>query len=252
MSGRAPGMVWFVGAGPGDPELITVKGRRLLAAADFILYADALIPRSLLAEAKPAARIADSSSLSPAEAHAMLCASAHAGETAVRLHPGDGGLYGSMREQKLLLDAQGIPTAVVHGISAAFAAAAAAGVGFTVPGTTQSLVMTRLRGLAPVPEGQRLRDYARHGGSLAVYLSAGDPELLAGELRAGGVPEETPVVVAARIGRPEERIARVTLADLVRTMEREEFSRQTIVLILPGEGAVPGSPRFSRQADFAL
>lgn len=243
MPGHASGMVWFVGAGPGDPELITVKGRRLLAVADFILYAAALIPRSMLAEAKPTARIADSSPLTPAETHALLCASAHAGETAVRLHPGDGGLYGAMREQKLLLDAEGIPNAVVPGISAAFAAAAAAGAGFTVPGTTQSLVMTRLHGRTPVPEGQRLRDYARHGGSLAVYLAAGDPEHLAGELRAGGVAEETPVIVAARVGWPEERIARATLANLVRTMDREEFSRQTVVLILPGEGADHGRPR---------
>jgi precorrin-4/cobalt-precorrin-4 C11-methyltransferase len=244
------GMVWFVGAGPGDPELITIKGRRLLAEADFILYAGSLVPRSMVAEARPSARIVDSSSLTLEETHALLCASVHAGETAVRLHTGDGGLYGAMREQKLLLDAQGIPNAVVPGVSAAFAAAAAAGVSFTVPETAQSLVLTRLHGRTPVPEGQRIRDYARHGGSLAIYLSAGDPERLVEELRAGGVPEETFVVAAARVGLPDERIARVTLAELVRTMSREDFSRQTIVLVLPGEAAAHSPPSRLYAEDF--
>jgi precorrin-4/cobalt-precorrin-4 C11-methyltransferase len=243
-------MVWFVGAGPGDPELITVKGRRLLAEADFILYAGSLIPRAMVAGAKPAARIADSSSLTLEETHALLSASAHAGETAVRLHTGDGGLYGAMREQKLLLDALGVPNAVVPGVSAAFAAAAAAGVSFTVPETTQSLVMTRLHGRTPVPEGQRIRDYARQGGSLAIYLSAGDPDALAGELRAGGLPEKTPVVVAARVSWPEERIVRTTLADLARTMDCEDLSRQTIILVLPGEGPAHSPPSRLYAKDF--
>jgi precorrin-4/cobalt-precorrin-4 C11-methyltransferase len=246
--GRKTGMVWFVGAGPGDPELITVKGRRLLAEADFILYAGSLIPPAMMAETR--ARIVDSSSLTLEETHALLCASARAGETAVRLHTGDGGLYGAMREQKLLLDAQGIPNAVVPGVSAAFAAAAAAGVSFTVPETTQSLVMTRLHGQTPVPEGQRIRDYARHGGSLAIYLSAGDPERLVEELRTGGVPEDTPVIAAARVGWPEERIVRATLADLARTMSREDFSRQTIILVLPGESKEQSPPSRLYAGDF--
>jgi precorrin-4/cobalt-precorrin-4 C11-methyltransferase len=243
-------MVWFVGAGPGDPELITVKGRRLLSEADFILYAGSLVPRAMLAGARPTARIADSSSLTLEETHALLCASVRAGETAVRLHTGDGGLFGAMREQKLLLDAQGIPNAVVPGVSAAFAAAAAAGVGFTVPETTQSLVLTRLHGRTPVPEGQRIRDYARHGGSLAVYLAAGEPERLVEELRSGGVPEETPVILASRVGWPEESLMRLTLAELAGAMNREEFSRQTMVLVLPGEGAAHSPPSRLYAGDF--
>ncbi|MDR2161298.1 MAG: precorrin-4 C(11)-methyltransferase [Desulfovibrio sp.] len=247
---RAAGMVWFVGAGPGDPDLITVKGRDLLARADLILYAGSLVPPAMLEGARQGARLKDSSALTLEETHALLSGAAWAGETAVRLHTGDGSLFGAMREQKILLDAEGIPNAVVPGVSAAFAAAAAAGVSFTVPGAAQSLIFARLHGRTPVPQGQRVRDYARHGGSMAVYLAAGDPERLAAELRAGGLPEQTPVVVAGRVGQPEQRLERGVLADLARILSRECFARQTIVLILPGE-SLPGSPSRLYAGDFS-
>ena len=234
-------MVWFVGAGPGDPELITVKGQRLIREADLVLYAGSLVPEEIAAQAGPGAEIRDSSGMTLEETHALMAEAVARGKMVVRLHTGDAALYGAMREQKLLLDAAGISSAVVPGVSAAFAAAAAAGVSFTVPETVQSFAITRLHGRTPVPPGQRLREYARHGGSLAVYLSAGDPEGLAEELRAGGLPEDVPIILAARVGWPGQRIVRTTLADLAREMEQEDFRRQTIVLVLPGEVAEEGA-----------
>ena len=136
------GTVFFIGAGPGDPELITVKGLRLLQQADLVLYAGSLVPRALAALAGPRAELRDSSGMTLEETHALMREAVEAGKQVVRLHTGDAGLYGALREQKALLDADGIPCAVVPGISAAFAAAAAAGVGFTVPERVQSLAIT--------------------------------------------------------------------------------------------------------------
>lgn len=244
-------MVWFVGAGPGDPELITVKGLRLLQQADLALYAGSLVPRELAALAGPAAELHDSSGMTLEQTHALMCDAVRAGKRVVRLHTGDAGLYGTLREQKALLDAEGIPCAVVPGVSAAFAAAAAAGVAFTVPERVQSMAITRLQGRTPVPEGQRIRDYAKKGGSLAIYLSAGEPRALADELRAGGLAESTPLILAARVGWPDERILHSTVGSLEEDMRQEQLHRQTVVLVLPGEADEHSVPSRLYARDFS-
>ena len=227
--------VWFIGAGPGDPELITVKGRRLVEEADLILYAGSLVPKEAVACAKDGARVIDSSSLALEEIHALMRDAARSGELVARVHTGDPLLYGAAREQKELLEADGIACGIVPGVSAAFAAAAAAGVSFTVPESVQSLAITRLDGRTPVPQGQSVAEYARHGGSLAVYLSARMPDKLAGELRDGGLAEDTPILLAKRVGWPDQKLAWATLESLVQVAEAQEFTRQTVFLILPGE-----------------
>lgn len=229
------GMVWFIGAGPGDPELITVKGRRLISEADLVLFAGSLVPSQVVAGARAEARVIDSSPLTLEQTHALLRETALSGRMAARVHTGDPMLYGAVREQMALLKQDGIPFAVVPGVSAVFAAAAAAGVSLTVPERVQSLTVTRLHGITPVPEGQRVEDYARHGASLAVYLSARDPGILAGELRRGGAAEDTPVLLANRVGWPDEKLIWTTLAGLEATAREQGFSRQTVFLILPGE-----------------
>ncbi len=244
------GKVWFIGAGPGDPELITVKGQRLIREADLVLYAGSLVPRILVAQAKPGAAVVDSSALTLKETHSLLREATLAGKTAARVHTGDSSLYGATREQAALLAAEGIPHEIVPGVSAAFAAAAAAGVAFTTPETVQSLAITRLHGRTPVPEGQRIRDYARHGGSLAIYLSGRDPEGVVEELRAGGMREDTPVILACRVGWPDQHIVRATLATLAESARCEEATRQVIYLVLPGEiGEHPASRLYA--SDFS-
>ncbi len=247
----AIGPVWFVGAGPGDPELITVKGRRLIEEADVIVYAGSLVPVEMLNGARADAERIDSSSMTLEETHAVLSRAARAGKCAVRLHTGDPGLYGAMREQKHLLDAEGIPSRVVPGISAAFAAAAAAGLGFTVPETVQSLAVTRVSGRTPVPEGQSLREYAAHGGSLAVYLSSDVPEEVTDQLLEAGLPEDTPIVIAYRVGWPEERIIRTLLKDMAQRMREERIIRQTVILVLPGEAEPEPAQSKLYAADFS-
>lgn len=229
------GIVWFIGAGPGDPELITVKGQRLICEADMVVYAGSLVPRALVACAKEGARVVDSSPLNLEEIHTLMCESALAGGTVARVHTGDPLLYGAAREQMALLDAEGIPYSVVPGVSAAFAAAAAGKVSFTVPESIQSLAITRLDGRTPVPDGQSVKEYARHGASLAVYLSSKTPDILAGELSAGGYPPDTPVLLAHKVGWPDERLAWATVETLDTIAREQGFTRQTVFLVLPGE-----------------
>ena len=232
---KIPGTVWFIGAGPGDPELITVKGHRLISEAELVLYAGSLVPKEVVACARPDARVIDSAPLDLERIHALMRDTALDGGLVARVHTGDPMLYGAAREQMALLKADGIPCRVVPGISAAFAAAAAAGVSLTVPELVQSFAVTRLDGRTPVPEGQSLSAYARHGGSVAVYLSSRDPDQIAEELRKAQVAEDTPVLLAHKVGWPDERLAWATLATLEATARDRGFTRQTVFLVLPGE-----------------
>ncbi|SBV97634.1 Cobalt-precorrin-4 C(11)-methyltransferase [uncultured delta proteobacterium] len=229
------GTVFFIGAGPGDPELITVKGRRLIDAADLVLYAGSLVPQAVVARTKPGAAVVDSSGMTLEETHALMRETARAGKTVARVHTGDPSLYGAVREQMALLDADAIPYEIVPGVTAAFAAAAAGRVSLTVPESVQSFSVTRLGGRTDVPPGQSVRDLARHGGSLAVYLSAPDASRLEKELLAGGVDPQTPVLIAYRVGWPEERLVRTDVSSLTATVAAEKFTRQTVFLVLPGE-----------------
>ncbi len=227
--------VSFIGAGPGDPDLITVKGARLISQADLVLYAGSLVPLALVESAKAGAKVVDSAPLTLEATHALILETVAAGGAVARVHTGDPSLYGAMREQMALLDRDNIDYEVVPGVTAAFAAAAAAGLSFTVPETTQTLILTRLPGRTPVPEAERLRELARHGTSLAVYLSAGDVDALQTELLAAGLPPDTPVLAAQAVGWPHQTLARTTVAQVAACAREHGFTRQTVFLVLPGE-----------------
>jgi precorrin-4/cobalt-precorrin-4 C11-methyltransferase len=229
------GKVWFIGAGPGDPELLTIKGRRLIETADLVIYAGSLVPQSITALAKPEALVVDSAPLSLEETHALTLKTVLQGQQVARIHTGDPSLYGAVREQMALLRKEGVPCEVVPGVTAACAAAALAGVSFTVPGVVQSLIITRLAGRTPVPEAERLSALAAHGCSLAVYLSAQDARRLQAELAV--LPGDTPVLCAHRVGWPDEKTAWTTTAQLASTVEKLGFARQTVFLVLPGQDA---------------
>lgn len=243
-------MVHFIGAGPGDPELITVKGQRLIREAGLVLYAGSLVPPAVVAGAKPGAKVIDSSGLCLEETHALMRAAALAGDCVARVHTGDPGLYGAVREQARLLDADGIPWDVVPGVTAAFAAAAAGRVSLTVPEATQSVVITRLEGRTPVPDKESLAAWAAHGSTLAVYLSAGDPEGVQRAL-ADALPGDTPVLCAYRVGWPDQRLGRATVATLAAVAREERFTRQTVFLVLPGEHAGHDAASRLYAADFS-
>ena len=232
---KQPGMVSFVGAGPGDPELLTLKGKRLIEEAALLLYAGSMIPPALLDLASPRASVIDAAPLDLEECHSLMLQFARAGQPVVHLHTGDPAVYSALREQLALLDRDGIPWQVVPGITAASAAAAAAGCSFTVPGATQSLIMTRMPGRTPMPEQEALRHLAKHGTTLAVYLSAMQARAMQEELEQS-LPAATPVICAFRLGWPDQQLIRTRLDLLAETIEKNGLSRQTVVLVLPGEG----------------
>ncbi len=233
-SRQETGTVYFIGAGPGDPELLTLKGKRCIEEAALVLYAGSLVPLDVVACASSTARVVDSAPLTLEQCHALMRQVALDGGMVARVHTGDPSLYGTLREQARLLDADAIPWRVVPGVTSACAAAAAAGISFTVPEVTQSLVFTRLAGRTPVPEKERLRHFARIGCSLAVYLSAGEAESLQEELCAM-LPPETVVVCAYRVGWPDEALYRATAETVAEVVRAHGLTRQTLFLVLPGE-----------------
>lgn len=229
--------VYFIGAGPGDPELLTIKAARLIAEAGLVLYAGSLVPASVAAHARSEAKVVDSSGLTLEQTHALLVETVNAGMSAARVHTGDPALYGAVREQALLLERDGIAWEVVPGVSAAFAAAAEAKISFTVPEVTQTLVITRLAGRTPVPEREALAGLATHGAAMAVYLSAADAPRLRDEWLAGGYAPDTVVVVGHKVGWPGGETLRTTLADMAEAISSANIGRQAVFLILPGESA---------------
>jgi precorrin-4/cobalt-precorrin-4 C11-methyltransferase len=238
--------VWFIGAGPGDPELITVKGQRLIAEADLVLYAGSLVPEAVVAHARADALVVDSAPMNLEETHACIMRTVAAGGMVARVHTGDPSLYGAIREQMHLLDAEGIRHAVVPGVTAGFAAAAASSTSLTVPDLSQSFIITRLEGRTPVPDTEKLRDLARHRCAMAIYLSAANPQGIVDELRAGGLEDTVAVIVAYRVGWPEQKLVHTTIGDMLEAVREHGLHRQTVFLVLPGED---GSARFSKLYD---
>ncbi len=227
--------VYFIGAGPGDPELITVKGQKCIQKAHLVLYAGSLVPKEVVACANKNAKVVDSSGMTLDETHAMILETIRSGDMAARVHTGDPSLYGAIKEQMVLLDRDGVSYEVIPGVTVAFAAAAAAKISFTLPEKAQTLILTRLAGRTPVPDRERLRDLARHNSSLAVYLSAGDPEGISKELLAGGYPGDTPVVVAHRVGWPDEKTITTQISAIPEVVKEAGVHKQAVFLILPGQ-----------------
>lgn len=227
--------VYFIGAGPGDPELITVKGQRIIGAADLVLYAGSLVPETVVAGAKQGARTLDSSSMTLDQTHSAVMQTVRQGGTVARVHTGDPSLYGAIREQMLLLDRDNVGYEVVPGVSVAFAAAARARISFTLPGITQSLIFTRTEGKTPVPPRERLKSLAFHGCPIAIYLSAWNARPMAKELLAGGYPENTLVFTGYRIGWPDEDAFFTSLSELAAEIEKRGIKQQAVFLVLPGQ-----------------
>lgn len=225
-------MIWFVGAGSGAADLITVRGDRLLREADCIVYAGSLVNPELLAFAKPDARILDSARMTLEEVVAVLLEAETAGETSVRLHTGDPSLYGAIREQMDALEAAGAAFGVVPGVSSFCAAAAALAAEYTPPGVSQSLVITRLAGRTPVPPNESLPRLAAHGTSMAVFLSAGMLPELQGQLLAGGAyTENTPAAIVHKASWPDEKVHRCTVGTIAATGAANGIAKTALVLV---------------------
>ena len=232
-------MIHFVGAGPGAPDLITVRGERLLATTDVVIYAGSLVSPDLLASCPPYCEIHDSATMTLEETVEVMREADGAGKDCVRLHTGDPALFGAIAEQMAELDRLGIAYEVVPGVSALFGATAALRCELTQPGVSQSLVITRAEGRTPVPEGERLRLLASHGCTMALFLSAGLLRQAQEELLLGGYPSETPAAIVYRATWPDEAIYRCTIGTLARCAEEHDVGRSALVVIgdvLKGQG----------------
>jgi precorrin-4/cobalt-precorrin-4 C11-methyltransferase len=233
--------VYFVGAGPGDPELITVKGRRLLEAAGMVIYAGSLVNPALCAGLK--AELHDSAPLTLEEIIALMARGIAAGKTVVRLQTGDLSFYSALAEQTSRLRALDIPYEVVPGVTSASAGAASAGLELTLPEVTQTVIFTRLAGLTPVPEKENLRELARHQASMVIFLSVAAAEKVKEELLPAYGPA-APVMLVEKASWPEERILTGRLDDLGSMVRKARIGKTALIYVGP---ALTGAPaHFSR------
>ncbi|KAA9241569.1 MULTISPECIES: cobalt-precorrin-4 methyltransferase [Aerococcus] len=223
--------VTFVGAGPGDVELITLKGYKALAQADRVIYAGSLINKDLLDYCKSGAETYDSAKLDLNEILALIEEAIGQDQEVVRLHTGDASLYGSIREQIEELKKRGIDFAVIPGVSSFLGAAAAIGTEYTVPEVSQSLIITRMAGRTPVPEKENLRSLASHQTSMAIFLSVQNIQGVVEELLAGGYSKDTPAAVIYKATWPEEKQVVGTLADIAEKTQAAGIKLTALILV---------------------
>ncbi len=224
-------MVYFVGAGSGAADLITVRGARLLAEADVIIYAGSLVNPALLDYAKEDAEIHDSARMTLEEVIATIHAAETGNKTTVRLHTGDSSIYGAVREQFDALDALGIEYSVCPGVSSFCGAAASLKAEYTLPDVSQTVIISRMEGRTPTPERESIRRLAAHGATMVLFLSAGLLEDLQRELLAGGCAPQTPAAIVYKATWPDERILRCCVSDLAETARRNEISKTALILV---------------------
>ena len=229
--------ILFVGAGPGDPKLITVAGRDALAEADLVIHAGSLVNPELLAWARPEARLVDSAPLDLGEIVDLMARGYEDGLKVVRLHTGDPSLYGAIHEQLTALEARGVSARVIPGVTSALAVAADLGLEFTLPEITQTLIITRIAGRTPVPEGENLTALASIGASLALYLSAGQGEDTERALTKGYGPD-APLALCYRATWPDSRLVWTTCGRLTETLKSEGLDRHTLILAGPALAAL--------------
>ncbi len=240
--GSRRGKVTFVGAGPGAADLITFRGASAIAAADVVIWAASLVHRDVLDHARDGAEIVDSAQLPMEGVLPIYQRAAADGLRVARVHSGDPSLWGAIQEQLDRCRDLGLETEIVPGVSAFSAVAAIAGRELTIPEVAQSVILTRLGGgKTPMPPGEQVREFARHGTTMAIYLSAARSGQLAEELREGGYPDDTPVIVAYQATWPDELVLRCTVGSLAETVRAHKLWKHTLFLV--GPALVAGGTR---------
>jgi precorrin-4/cobalt-precorrin-4 C11-methyltransferase len=233
-------MVYFVGAGPGDPELITLKGCSLLKKADVVLYTGSLIPSEVLNYAGPGAVLHNSAEMVLEEIVDIMVTAAKAGQTVVRLHSGDPCIYGTLSEQMQELDRLGIAYEVIPGVSSAFAAAAVLKAELTVPEISQTVIFTRIEGQTKMPEREEVAQLASHHATLVIFLSTQYIDRVVSEL-CKEYPPDTPVAVVQKASWPDQKVVRGTLVDIVQKVKEAKIV--WTALIIMGEALREGIER---------
>lgn len=254
----AAGSVTFIGAGPGAADLLTLRGVAAIGAADLVIWASSLVHPDVLQHARDGAEIIDSARLAMENVVAHYARAARDRLRVARLHSGDPSLWGAIQEQIDRCHALGLRTEIVPGVSSFTAAAARIGRELTIPEVAQSVILTRLGGgKTPMPAGEQVTAFARHGTTMALFLSAARSGRLQTDLLAGGYPPDTPCVVAYQVTWPEELIVRCRLDELENTIKAHKLWKHTLVLIGPALAAAgtrshlyhPGHFHGHRRAD---
>lgn len=222
--------IYIVGSGPGDPDLITVKGLKVLQQADVVMYTDSLVSEELIKNAKPDAEVVKTAGMHLQEMVDFMVARVNAGKVVARMHTGDPAMYGATMEQVALLKKEGIGYKIIPGVSSVFASAAAVGAELTVPDLTQTLILTRAEGRTPVPEFEKLRDLAKHHSTIALFLSATLTKKIVKELQDAGWSDDTPIAVVQRATWPDQKIVRTTLVNLDEAMRTNGIRKHAMIL----------------------
>jgi precorrin-4 C11-methyltransferase len=231
------GKVWFIGAGPGAPDLLTLRGSRLIGEADVVIWARSLVQEGVLEHARADAEIVESTTIPLEGVRGLYERAVREDLKVARVHSGDPGLYGAVMEQIEVCEEVGLGWEIVPGVSSLGAAAAAIGRELTVPEVSQSVILTRRASRTPMPEGEDIRSFAGHGTTMAIFLSAAKPRALQEELLEGGYAPETPCAVVYRASWPDEEVIECRLGDLADRIREAGFTRQALILVGPGLGA---------------
>ena len=224
-------MISIVGAGSGAADLITVRGARLLGQADVIVYAGSLVNPQLLSYAKEGCEIHNSAKMTLEEVVDVMAKAHFLGQNVVRLHTGDPSIYGAIREQMDALRQKNIPFEVVPGVSSFCGAAAALQAEYTLPGVSQTVIITRAAGRTPVPEKENIRSLAAHRATMAIFLSAGLLEQLTEDLVEGGYPPETPAAIVYKATWPDEKVCICQVSTLAETAQKEGINKTALILV---------------------
>ncbi len=222
--------VYFIGAGPGDPELITVKGMKAIERADIVIYAGSLVSEKILDYAKKGAEIYNSASMNLEETTKVIIDGVKAGKKVARVHTGDPSLYGAILEQIIPLEEAGISYEVIPGVSSAFASAAYLNAELTLPEVSQTVIFTRVEGRTPVPKKEKLSELAKHRATICIFLSVGMIDKVVFELLQG-YSKDTPVAVVERASWPDERAIIGTLDDIAQKIKDAGIKKQAMIIV---------------------
>jgi precorrin-4/cobalt-precorrin-4 C11-methyltransferase len=228
--------VWFIGAGPGAPDLLTLRGAKLIAEADLIIWARSLVDEGVLEHARPGAQVVESTTIPLEGVRELYERAAREDLKIARVHSGDPSLWGAVLEQIELCEELGLDWAIVPGVSSLGAAAAAIGRELTVPEVAQSVILTRRASRTPMPEGEDIKSFAAHGTTMAIFLSAARPRLLQEELLEGGYAPQTPCAIVYKASWPDEQVIECPLSELANRIREAGFTRQALVFVGPGLG----------------
>ena len=232
------GKVYIVGGGPGDPELLTLKAKRIVESADVIIFADSLVPPEVVGFAKEGANVVGSKEMNLDEIMDLELGVVREGKTVARVQSGDPSIYGAILEQMRVLEQEGVEYEIIPGVSAAFAAAAVLKSELTVPEKSQTIIMTRMEGRVAMPEGEQLKDLAAHGCTMVIFLSITRMTKVVRELTSSGYTKDTPVAVVYRVGWPDQLIIRGTLKDIADKVRAAKITLQALIIV--GDAVDPG------------